>query len=32
MIVKSNGKIVYDSWKDGSDIYNTMEPKNINEL
>ncbi len=34
MVVKSNDKIVYDSWKDGSDIYkekkilyNTMEPK-----
>ena len=21
MVVKSNGKIVYDSWKDGSDLY-----------
>lgn len=21
MVVKSNGKIVYDTWKDGSDVY-----------
>jgi hypothetical protein len=21
MVVKANGKIVYDSWKDGSDVY-----------
>ena len=25
MPIKSNGKIVYDSWKDGSDIYKDKE-------